>query len=145
MNKVTRHAVFETNSSSSHSISISPDEVLTDKLAVHNGVCQIHDGEFGWGVEVFSDASTKASYCYTYARANKGTGNLLQTISERPLNMLQEVIEEQMECKVEFVSDEGYIDHQSEETCIAAFKDRDTLRRFIFSPKSILNIDHDNH
>ena len=56
-----RRGVFETNSSSVHSISIIKDDFkgsLPKKFIID---C---DGEFGWEVDTFDDSSSKAAYLY---------------------------------------------------------------------------------
>jgi len=139
--KVTRIGVFETNSSSCHSLVIHSGGELNQRLPMTAGVCTIYPGEFGWGPERFTDAPTKASYLYVYAQ-------------DKPdkLEMLRRAIQNQMNAQdVVFVrteSDEwpvGYIDHQSADRAEKAFELEDSLKRFIFDPKSELIIDNDNH
>jgi len=163
-----RRGVFETNSSSTHSISIgdglppscsnlTPEEeaVLrklerTDYLLDRSltpgcdGVLRIDaNKEFGWEVEDYQDAATKAMYCYIdqYQRKDR-------------IKMLKEVLMEQTKATdVEFRYEPdsgygegkyGYIDHQSDGTSDDAFIDKETLRNFIFNQRSILRIDNDN-
>lgn len=66
--RTIRRSAFETNSSSSHSISIVGGEYQPDALTVENGVCQIHTGEFGWGYDKFCCAPEKAAYCLTWLK-----------------------------------------------------------------------------
>ena len=146
MRHVTRKSMWETNSSSTHSIVITPQKEgkTLDDLCVENGVCSIFPGEFGWGIEEYDDAQTKASYCFTWA---KEYGN------NTHLEMLCSVIKKQTGAdKVEFIpmsTDKyykwGYIDHQSNHVCGDVFESDDKLRDFIFSHFSILRIDNDNH
>lgn len=132
--KVTRHAVFETNSSSTHSISIAGDGECSDTLAVEGGICEVWEGEFGWEEETYNDAATKASYCLTFAKHN-----------EHHLAMLRRVIQEHTGAdEVRFMGD-GYIDHQSSDVALEAFASDDTLAAFIFNPHSGLTTDNDNH
>ena len=149
MNKVTRVGVFETNSSSTHSISIagwSPSK--KDTLTVENGVVSIFPGEFGWEEVTYHDAASKASYCYTYAK---------QTNRPELLERLAAVIVAETGCKVvqfETAGGEGYsygyIDHQScekgdDDPGARALKSDESARNFIFNPKSVLVTDNDNH
>jgi len=64
----TRQAVFETNSSSTHSLSISSSSTdLLDTLPLNEqGEVVLNGGQFGWEVEDYSDAGTKASYAAIY-------------------------------------------------------------------------------
>ena len=147
MNEVRRVGVFETNSSSTHSISIVGGEFTTDHLPIDGGVCAIYPGEFGWDVETFYDAATKASYLLTYA---KGAG----TASDGLLDMLHRVVAAEMGVAVEFCPmagyyDWGYIDHQSgiggSDVGADAFASEDAMRAFIFNRASYLHTDNDNH
>lgn len=151
--KVIRHGLFETNSSSTHSISISDKAGVLDILPVEAGVCKVYPGEFGWEEDTYHGAVIKASYCLTHAKSRPeyGLGD-----GERELQMLEEVIKENTGAeKVEFVPNDdgfhpwGYIDHQSIE-CDGgagepAFASKESLKSFIFNPDSWLKIDNDNH
>lgn len=138
-----RKGMFETNSSSSHSFTIEKGVLSEGVLTTIDGTCVIFPGEFGWEIEEFNDATTKASYCLTYAKNKE---------SEEYLEMLRKVIKEQMNgLEVKFVSGFssfwpwGYIDHQSFHKVEEIFKSEDNLRNFIFNPKSVLRTDNDNH
>lgn len=165
-----RRGVFETNSSSSHSISITPGlppagvELTPDEIQMLNkleggrglldyslvpdddGVLRIKgvETEFGWEIQTYADAGTKAIYCYIdqYGKQDK-------------IQMLEEVLMEQtLATDVRFYYNpgaeygepgNGYIDHQSQGTSDAAFASKDALRNFIFNKHSFLKTDHDNH
>lgn len=143
--KTIRKSVFETNSSSTHSITLGREdfEISKQGLDVEGNVVKIYPGEFGWGPERFSDSATKASYALAWVKEYSGPRE------EDYLEMLEEVIGDVTGCEVEFVksSDEdwGYIDHQSQKVGKDIFVDKDTLKNFIFNPNSILEIDHDNY
>lgn len=131
-----RHSVFETNSSSTHSISINAlgTNNIINKLPVEDGVVKIYEGEFGWEQESYTDSAIKASYCFVYAKRDP-----------QKLAMLSEVITNEMQAPVEFIAtDDGYIDHQSWEICKEAFESKENLRNFIFNPNSVLTTDNDN-
>jgi hypothetical protein len=69
MQKLIRHGVFETNSSSSHSISISHDVRKYQTLFPDEDGAYIFDGgEFGWGYDSYTDADTKANYVATMSK-----------------------------------------------------------------------------
>jgi len=144
MKKQIREKVFETNSSSSHSITIEPsnDGLYDTIIPDDDGNIILTGGEFGWGIEEHNDALTKANYC--------GVDNLL---NEDKLDMLKEVIREQTGCNEVIIdisedwkdSNHSYIDHQSHGTSREALESKETLRQFIFNKNSILYIDNDNH
>lgn len=155
MNTVTRHSVFETNSSSSHSISIVGGNYRPDKIPLEDGICRVYGGEFGWGIDQYNDAATKASYCLVYAFGdtwNDGDGDRAPVYPEK-LETLRAVIAKQTGAEVVFdMSGYNYIDHQSREnddwrkaTAETAFASEQALRDFIFNPASELLIDNDNH
>lgn len=132
--KKVRREVFETNSSSSHSISISNKEgMLETILPDEDGVIYLQGGDFGWEYEKYNDALTKANYC---AQDNGHNPNRT--------NMLIEVIMEHTGAKSVIIERQGYIDHQSCGTSYAAFVDNETLKQFIFNPNSILYTGNDN-
>lgn len=138
-----RRRVFETNSSSVHTLAIAKTDHLNDKLFVdQEGVCRIFFGEFGWGPDVYYDAASKASYCLTAATEYNHA---------EQLEMLHDVIKQQTGARTVVFEEscgynkQGYVDHQSKDVADAAFENADTLRAFIFNKGSILRIDNDNH
>lgn len=148
--RVTRRGVFETNSSSTHTIALSASDIVTpDRIPLTDDICVVFPGEFGWGVEHYNDAPTKASYCLTYAHPERGHPQ-----SEELMAALRGVLEEEAAAPVEFrpLGDFypwGYIDHQSDygesDVCGPIFEGGPTsLRQFIFNAGSVLIIDNDN-
>lgn len=129
-----RCGVFETNSSSSHSITISDENSveLMDIIypnSVNEDIIILHGGEFGWEWEKYNDALTKANYC-------------AQAEIDQP--MLMDVIREQTGYSIAILLNDGYIDHNSSHVATEAFKSPETLRQFIFNKKSILYLGNDN-
>jgi hypothetical protein len=138
--KNIRHSVFETNSSSTHSISIAEDsEGLYETIIPDDdGVITLVGGEFGWEWEVYNDAWTKANY----AAIDSCT-------SKEKTDMLIKVIKEHTGAKEVIINadnsyDGSYIDHQSIGTTNFAFQDEKTLKTFIFSAQSYLFTGNDN-
>ncbi len=142
--KNIRHSVFETNSSSSHSISISEecDGVLDTIEPDDVGDVVLTGGEFGWAWERFNDAMTKANYCAVYAKEYGGSD----------LEMLKEVIREHTGAKAVVIAVDtdwhghnySYIDHESACVPAEAFSSKETLKNFIFNPKSYMFTGNDN-
>lgn len=141
-----RKSVFETNSSSSHSISISAgdSDALMDTIKIpESGVLELGSGEYGWEWEKYNDAATKADYCAIYCRGS----------TERRL-MLTEVLKKQTGAQVIFTDDKhddggergyvGYIDHESAGAAHDAFNSPESLRNFIFNKSSWLFLGNDN-
>lgn len=62
-----RLGLFETNSSSTHSIFIAPSsEGIYETLYVHKGTVHLTGGEFGWEYKKYNDAKTKANYAAVF-------------------------------------------------------------------------------
>lgn len=139
MKKQIRQGVFETNSSSTHSVSI-PEEInpLFTKntlISDENNNIILHGGEFGWEIEDYTDALTKANYVATAVKWD-----------EDKLQLLEEVIKEKTSCnKVIFNLDDSCIDHQSIGRFNFLFKSKKSLSDFIFNTQCILHTDNDNH
>ncbi len=138
-----RRSVFETNSSSSHSIVINDSATdFTSMIPDKDGNIVFTGGEFGWEQENYNDPWTKANYCAIDQQDNHAN-----------INMLKEVIKEQTGAKkvlFDFDTDynekkESYIDHQSAGTSDEAFASKETLKKFIFGKGSVLYTDNDNH
>lgn len=137
--KNIRRAVFETNSSSTHSISISnSSEGILETLGVDaNGHIVLGTGEYGWEWESFNSASDKADYCAIMVKS---------LLLEEEEKMLTEVIKEHTGAKEVIFDVCGYIDHQSLErdTLKDAFKSKESLKNFIFNKNSYLFTGNDN-
>jgi len=137
-----RTNVFETNSSSSHSISIASSGTLDTLEMDENATITLNGGQFGWGYDEYCDALTKANYCAVDCHKDS-----------RMEQMLIDVIMEHTGCREVVLNIEtdwnsgnwSYIDHQSQGTSHEAFCDKETLKQFIFNPNSWLIIDNDNH
>ena len=159
--KKIRRSVFETNSSSTHSISLCLQEHFLDWDlfgSKKHKVVDLRPGEFGWEVESYDDWMSKASYCLTWAVMHAGVKwDDTPEVADKKvqeylvkedsyLHMLKRVLEDYLDCTVEFRDMlYGYIDHQSQDVCEDVFKSEETLKQFIFCPKSVLCTDNDNH
>lgn len=153
--KNIRNSVYETNSSSTHSFSVSTDTsgILSTIIPDDDGVITLEGGEFGWGWEKFNDALTKANYAAVYisdyAMVHKDHGNDL-------LDVLKNVICEHTGAK-DIVFDLGldsktfksHIDHQSnafenDNFLVSYAHNADVMKNWIFNPESWLFIGDDN-
>jgi len=171
--KLIRTGVFETNSSSCHSLSISDDIKLFDTIYPNEeGNILLNGGEFGWEEGIYIDAITKANYVAVMIlllesaketfneRENKESFNdyTLPPFADKNYeickNNFEEVIKEQTganliyNCSLDFNNENwSYIDHQSFECKEDAewLLSKEQIRNFIFNPNSILITDNDNH
>jgi len=141
MGKLIRKNVFETNSSSSHSLSIADETkefVLDTIYPDQNGVIELTGGEFGWEWFKHNDAQTKANYAAVDFEGNKDL-----------VDMLDEVIREQTGAEVvkhAFTGDYdgpnwSYIDHDS---VGLVPRTKSELKNFIFNKNSWLFGGNDN-
>jgi hypothetical protein len=135
MKRLIRKGVFETNSSSSHSIAIASEDkefVLDTIYPNQDGVIIINGDEYGWEWFKHNDAETKASY------AAQSFAN-----DDNQLDELREVIMEQTGAtKVIFDGlSNGYIDHDSYGIVPTG---KSELRNFIFNKNSWLFGGNDN-
>lgn len=132
--KLIRVGVWETNSSSSHSISIADDtkQFVMDTIYPDQfGVVNIHGDEFGWEWFKHNDAQTKAGYAAQQFANNQSS-----------LDILAEVIKEQTGADdVKFYLEHGYIDHDSYGIVPS---DKESLKNFIFNKNSWLFGGNDN-
>ena len=151
-----RCGVFETNSSSTHSLTIEGVPTQDDTLTPDSdGTITLTGGQFGWAWERFNDARTKANYCAAYAQGRLGydTGKPTKSHDEYA-NLLNAVLCAHTGAKlvVWALSDKydapnySYIDHQALEDCNTAdaFASAEALTQFIFSPMSWLFTGNDN-
>lgn len=133
-----RKSVFETNSSSTHALSVSSDAIdeVPKKLV-------FTVGEFGWECETYMDVETKASYIWTY----------LCYVDNVDLDFwkdyLTDVCKQAGVEEVEFIEptdgDFYYIDHAYDlYGFIEDMKDAGLLKQFLFCSDSGIMSGNDN-
>lgn len=126
-----RHGVFETNSSSTHSICIPKEDNLKFPASV-----EFRGGEFGGECATLGSIEEKASYLYT-GLANNGRHEDIVKVK----NIL-----EQKGVEVILKNSNGYVDHSDElsEFLEGMMSDEDKLLRFLFSPLAFIITGYDN-
>lgn len=160
--KITRNGVFETNSSSSHSISIHHKCKLNDTISPNdNGIIDISYGGYGWGWEILCSAKEKASYWITYwnevkenIKGHEGfpvIENEVKDFAESRITMLKEVVQEFCGYPVSFTESsekyypKGYVDHQAfDQNIFLKIQTKGYLTKFIFSKNAFVCIGNDN-
>lgn len=153
-----RKNVFETNSSSTHSLVISNKERSYDyTLPVEDGVLTIPFGEFGWGPDILSTPIEKLSYLitdridlYDIPEDIKDDEDAVQALimESEPIREIVDAIKyccsEIEEVRFE-IGDSwypfGYVDHQS---CGTSREDGLSIEEIVFSNKVIIMISNDN-
>lgn len=125
-----RNGVFETNSSSCHSVSIADEtkEFVLDTLYPNEeGVIILRGGEYGWDWFKHNDAETKANY----AAQSLGQHSALVDVIKEQTGAIDVIID----------VEGGYIDHESYGLIPTIKED---LRSFIFNKNSWLFGGNDN-
>lgn len=137
--KKVRREVFETNSSSTHSICIAK----TGQVRLPQNTTLIV-GEFGWEVDAHYDAQTKASYLYTGLLGNGRTEDVDKLVTILEKNGVS--VYRQEPKKTSWGSDYGYVDHADElnEFLDAVMSDEALLLRFLFLDSSFVETGNDN-
>lgn len=132
MKMTVRRGVFESNSSSTHTVAVANFEYSIDdalNLKEHISV-----GEFGWGYDEYNDSINKLSYFLTYAARYKS--EILDYLKKAFPNCTFE----------EGDDDDGYIDHGYDvgsDIWPAFAEDMDLFRAYILDPASLLIISSD--
>lgn len=172
MNKkvLIRSGVYETNSSSTHCITLQEDiNKDTSLLPDKEGFIYLTTGEFEWEWESYGDSYNKASYLLTDCKSlieNNNEKNIL--LLEKYINNLKEVIKKNTYCKDvlykgvdnivfpllkglrEEEEDGRYsdsfsvVDHQSSGISYEILNNKEYLYNFIFNKNSYLFTGNDN-
>jgi hypothetical protein len=148
MRKSIRRNVFETNSSSTHSMCITKNNILDQK----QNELSFRIGEFGWETDMLISPEEKAAYLYT-ALIIRNKLDLLQKVKEYLImNSIQfDMQPPQYDDDYDESSDYrflkyGYIDHSDEldDFIEGACEDENKLMRFLFSSESFIKTGNDN-
>ena len=150
-----RHSVFETNSSSSHSLVMSKkDRGYNYDLPVdENGILVIPFGWFEWGPDILKTPMEKLSYkvtdlmmrCDTWHKSPKEIYKMIEKNKEiqKLINLIKHHCPQVKDVTFQLHDDStfpcGDIDHESCGTC----NDVDAMR-LIFDNSIIILIDNDN-
>lgn len=164
MKRQIRRSVFETNSSSMHSLSIKGRKGITEYLHVDADSNKVITkfGGFGWGYEKYNDPETKLSYLVTMLMATHPYCFSLEELYEtEDFKKINDVVASRCKCDgitideeikevcyegMSWADHDGYIDHQSVERIDDLMKEYDcTIEEFIFDKGIELIIDNDNH
>ena len=134
MKKLIRNRAWETNSSSSHSVSVAGEDkqfVLDPLYPDQNGIIYVNGGEYGWEWAKYNDAETKLSYAF-----QDGVDTEL---------LKEAVMKQTGALDVRFGNrDDGYIDHDSYGTAAGVCHDVDSIINFVFNKNSWLFTGNDN-
>lgn len=162
--RVIRRRVFETNSSSTHSLSIvGASHMVSPSYGPREIV--VSPGEYGWGYERLYDPLSKLSYIVTaiqyydqdiYTQIRSDNEDAAAINASRYFKWLSEMTEEYTGWTLTYKKSKkdwyphGYIDHQSVDLLDDYFIDNETefksnMRDIIFNDKYQIITDNDNH
>lgn len=166
-----RREVFETNSSSTHSVSIKTGGIIAVCESYLNvsddGYIHVELGDFGWEVESYYEQDVRLSYLLTMAyEKNYDSYSMIEYddrdyarkrverfMSTNDFNEISEMVAKHASCRGVIIDvngrEEGYIDHQSHED-YRTYKDflreyRLSAKEFVFGEGVVLHTDNDNH
>lgn len=148
--KSIRWGIFETNSSSTHTLVISNE----DDLTIEDRLC-FNFGEFGWEFEEYYTPEERASYLWTYfvymySDYNSSTHTYDYSKALEWKDKLEAVLNDKgIECEFSdpYKEDTGYIDHGGElnglfESMIE--EDNNKLMHYLFGRTSVIYTGNDN-
>ena len=163
MKRQIRQGVFETNSSSIHTIAIAKGtRELGINTVIHNGgAIAFNLGEFGWEARKYTSIKNRASYLWTLAcsdtikEANKRERFIRETLNEVGIKcvfqpVVKKVYESGWECCGTEDGEYFYIDHSDSWGTFTdrLFSDKDLLLDFLFGDSYVItyndNDDYDN-
>jgi hypothetical protein len=134
--RLIRNSVWETNSSSSHSIALADKNkqfILDTIYPNQHGIIYVNGGEYGWEWVKYNDAITKLSYAYQ----SMVDIELLKRVVMNQTGATDVIFNEKS-------MEEGYVDHQSYGTANEVCTNDEDARNFIFNKNSWLFTGNDN-
>lgn len=157
-----RRGVFETNSSSTHSVTIRHKGLAHNCMKISkDGYIHTKIGEFGWEIVNYKEQEDRLSYLVTMAAEKNGMGTwyrredslntlVKELMKTEDFKQISEEVGEHAGCRGVIIDpSEGYIDHQSHEdyqTLQDFLNDYGTdVTEFVFGRGNIVHTDNDNH
>ena len=171
MKRQIRRSVFETNSSSMHSLTIRNGHTNKSDLRVgDDNKVEIDFGEFGWEICDYSDQYTKLQYILTMCACTEGSSCITpeKFYETDGFKSISNAIARHCDCdgirikddclrtghwdysNEDYLDFDGYIDHQSCEdySSVSDYLEQhniSSVEAFIFNDGIIVHTDNDNH
>jgi len=135
MKQTVRFNVFETNSSSTHSLVTGTEEIK--KYTFDGDELVLSGGEYGWGIEDLTTWQEKANYLAVEAFIDTYKKHMLvaalrMMFPDITIRFIQEA------------DDFCYIDHQSSDVVWSDLHNADDVYKLLFS-NAVIHLDNDNH
>ena len=166
-----RKNVFETNSSSMHSVSVYKNNFKLDppNLRINNKNMVVSGfDDFGWDIQDYISQDSKLRYLLTMVMEYNAYGEDFEIYQDKDFKKIEKVVKDYCNCDgIEIDSEikfekysycgemmyywdfDGCIDHQSLEYFFGVNDFLNswgvTIKEFIFSPNVVLHTDNDNH
>ena len=138
--KQIRRGVFETNSSSVHSLQISKDGLEPSNLKINkDGYIEVEFGEFGKDYKIYNTQYEKLQYLLSFIAYSRGLyespSDLEDLYETYDFNDVCDTICEYTGAKgIVIIGDtDAYIDHQSMDDCVIDYWYTDQVLNFIFN------------
>lgn len=151
MKQQIRYGTFETNSSSTHSLTMGTGKLVAqpfDKDILRAGVVKVHPGEYGWEFYRYYTPREKLNYLVSQALGNGrmvSHGTTQELLEESPkLAMLAKVVKEYTGCDIEIVKGQPSIDHDSLGVGHELYETESTLKKFLFDETAFIQTGNDN-
>lgn len=152
-----RSRAFETNSSSTHSLTVVHEEILDFGLSkdqLRAGVIEVTPRRYGWEWRRYYSLSEKLAYLLTQAYGEidaRSSTSLRERIKARSPNAQRiiDLVEHRTGCRIEFVPEPGraiygYVDNDSQGIHQEVMGSDEALAGFLFSPHSYVETGNDN-
>jgi hypothetical protein len=166
--KLIRNGVFETNSSSAHSLAYKNNVLRDYNYKPCNDLCfavkelhltkkpkeyemysymPLYFDEYGWGFDVLSSPAEKLSYLMSSVYQYKTWGEMYNDSFFRQI--VQWLTELGIKLEYEYPGDDeridGYVDHQSYDVvCKQMFNSKEDLLTYLFNDEITVHIENDN-
>lgn len=169
----TRHQCFETNSSSSHSLTLNSYDIPmppVDQDVLRSGFIAVPLGDYGWGYDALYSFEEKLSYLMTeitggeaeessstdlepYLAAGMSYTNARALaiaddhVKGHALEPVVRALEDYLGIRIGVNPSSGYVDHQSVGTMYHSLKgdSNDEIIAFFLNTQNFVEIDNDNH
>ncbi len=144
MKRQIRRNVFETNSSSVHSITFSNSGLEPSKLKTNtNGEIIAELGEFSGREHVYTDQNSKLSYVITYL-CNNHEFDITETYNSSDFKKVQKVICTYADAKaIKIKGKNGCFENQDYNESVVNVYDEEELINFVFNSNIWLRTWHD--
>lgn len=152
-----RAGVFETNSSSSHSMKLNSEDIIQSPFpaeTLRKGEIEVTIGEFGWEWARYYRPENKLSYLLTQMTSGETVLPEGMSAQERARQLREEytdfdracsIVEEFTGCRITVPHGSGYVDHDSRGVGMELFHRSDEdIRQFLFSDQCYFETGNDN-